>query len=254
MKPTLPTLLLAALFAGCAPKQPPAAPAAPQSQWQSLFDGSTLAGWRTTGSAQWHVDQPEGWPPTIVGGQDGDPKRAGNLITTEQFQNFELELEFMIDEYGKYNSGVYIREGAQRGKNGYQINIGRGAAGEYTGGVVITDAPGATPGTPTWLAKGDEADTIRKPLAWNSMRILADGPHIVVHLNGHEVVNLTDTDPRRDPRYFQRGSIALQTYGAEGHAGWVKFRNLRIRKLPDTPVPTTAPTNPTASTLTGSPE
>jgi len=26
--------------------------------------------------------------------------------------------------------------------------------------------------------------------------------------------------------------LALQTYGAEGHAGWVKFRNLRIRELP----------------------
>src|SRR6266581_2334892 len=112
MKPTLP-ILLAILLVGCTSKPPPAPAPAPQSEWQPLFDGTTLAGWRATGSAQWHVDQPEDWPPTIVGGQDGDPKRGGNLVTLDQFQNFELELEFMIDEHGKYNSGVYIREPGQ---------------------------------------------------------------------------------------------------------------------------------------------
>ena len=29
--------------------------------------------------------------------------------------------------------------------------------------------------------------------------------------------------------------VILQTYGAENHPGWVKFRNLRIHELPDTP-------------------
>ena len=31
--------------------------------------------------------------------------------------------------------------------------------------------------------------------------------------------------------FLKPGVLALQTYGAEGHAGWVKFRNLRIRTL-----------------------
>jgi hypothetical protein len=219
-------------FCSCAPKQAPVA-AAPSTQyaWRSLFNGNDLTGWRPVGSAVWRVDHKDGWPDMIVGGQDGDPKRAGNLVTVDQFQNFELELEFMIDEHGKYNSGVYLRNPPERGgKNGYQVNIGRGAAGEYCGGVVITDAPGTTPGTPTWLAKGDEADAVRKPLAWNSMSILADGPHIVVRLNGQQIVDFTDPNP--PPRYLQKGVLALQTYGAEGHAGWVKFRNLRIRELP----------------------
>ncbi len=232
MKPHHAVALLALALASCAPKQPPAvAPPSTQYSWRSLFNGYDLAGWRTTGSAVWRVDHKDGWPDMIVGGQDGDPKRAGNLVTVDQFQNFELELEFMIDEHGKYNSGVYLRNPTQRGgKSGYQINIGRGAAGEYTGGVVITDAPGTAPGTPTWLAKGDEADTIRKPLDWNSLSILADGPHIVVRLNGQQVVDYTDPNPQ--PHYLEKGVIALQTYGAEGHAGWVKFRNLRIRELP----------------------
>ena len=32
-------------------------------------------------------------------------------------------------------------------------------------------------------------------------------------------------------KWLQKGVIGLQTYGAEGHAGWVKFRNIRIREI-----------------------
>jgi len=227
MKPLL-WFVLVTVLASCAPRQQPAtAPvASTQGEWRSLFNGEDLSGWRPTGTAIWRVDQRDGWPATIVGGQEGDPKRAGNLVSVEQFQNFELDLEFMIDEHGKYNSGVYLRNpppGTPGGKNGYRVNIGRGAAGEYCGGVF----------TDHWLAKGDETDTIRKPLDWNSLRILAEGPHLVIWLNRQKVVDFTDSNP--DPRFLQRGVLALQTYGAEGHAGWVKFRGIRILELPDTP-------------------
>jgi hypothetical protein len=234
MKPTALLALITLLAAGCSHAPPAIQPStANKDDWRPLFNGQDLTGWRPTGSAVWRVDQKEGWPAMIAGGQEGDPKRAGNLSTVDQFQNFELELEFMIDEHGKYNSGVYLRNPPERGgKNGYQVNIGRAAAAEYTGGIVITDAPGTKPGTPTWLARGDETDAYRKPLDWNKLRILADGPHLVVHLNAHKVADVTDTAPDRDPRYLQPGVVSIQTYGAEGHAGWVKFRNLRIRELP----------------------
>jgi hypothetical protein len=161
----------------------------------------------------------------IAGGQDGDPKRSGTLATKAMFQDFELSLEFMIDEHGKYNSGIYIRnEPTSQGQSTYQINIGRGAAGEYCGGVVIRKGKGIE-----WLSKGDEKDEIRKPLAWNSMRVLAQGAHLVVHLNGVKIVDVVDPAP--PPRNLQRGVISFQTYGAEGYAGFIKFRNLKIREL-----------------------
>src|SRR5437764_6270505 len=207
MKQLLPIAIFTLILCSCAPKQPPAvAPPSTQYSWRSLFNGQDLTGWRTTGSAVWRVDHKDGWPDMIVGGQDGDPKRAGNLVTVDQFQNFELELEFMIDEHGKYNSGVYLRNPPAGGPNGYQVNIGRGAAGEYCGGLVITDKQG----TPIWLSKGDESDSIRKPLDWNSLSIRADGAHIIVYLNRHKVVDYTDPNP--DPRYLKRGVLALQTY------------------------------------------
>lgn len=223
----LPAAILAFAIISCTPaaKPPPPPVAATGPVWRSLFNGRDLTGWQNKGSAVWRVDTKDGFPPMILGTQDGDPRRAGNLVTTDEFQNFDLELEFMIDEHGKYNSGVYLRNPPKGGPNGYQVNIGRGIAGEYCGGLVITDKENK----PIWLSKGDEADTIRKPLDWNKLQIHADGAHIVVYLNDHKVVDYTDPHP--DPHYLQKGVLALQTYGAEGHAGWVKFRNIRIKEL-----------------------
>ena len=183
--------------------------------FRPLFNDKDLSGWTTVGSAVWKVE--EG---VIVSGQDGDPKRSGLLMTKEQFKDFELVLEFMIDEHGKYNSGVYLRQEPGRGgRTGYQVNIGRGQAEEYTAGIF----------TNRWLAKGDEKDKIRKPLDWNTLRILAKGGHIVVHLNGVKVSDYDDPQPAE--RFLKPGVIALQTYGAEGHAGWVKFRKIRLREI-----------------------
>jgi hypothetical protein len=192
-----------------------AVPTTSPADWRPLFDGKDLSTWTFVGNAKWRVEDG-----IILGGQDGDPKKSGLLMTKEQFKDFELELEFMIDEHGKYNSGVYLRQEPGRGgRSGYQVNIGRGQAQEYTAGLF----------TDKWLAKGDENDTIRKPLDWNRLRILARGARIIVHLNGRQVVDFTDPNP--DPRFLKPGVIAFQTYGAEGHAGWVKFRNIRIREM-----------------------
>lgn len=186
-----------------------------EETYRELFNGQDLSGWQTLGSAVWKVDDG-----VIVGGQEGDPKRSGLLMTKDQFQDFELELNFMIHEHGKYNSGVYLRQQpGKSGRTGYQVNIGRGQAQEYTAGIF----------TDRWLAKGDEHDKIRKPEQWNSLRIRARGGHIVVHLNGVKVSDYDDPQPPE--RFIKAGSIALQTYGAQGHAGWVKFRNIRIRKI-----------------------
>jgi hypothetical protein len=196
-----------ALVAAAAPDSKPA--------WRDLFNGKDLAGWQSVGTAQWKVQDG-----VILGGQDGDPRRSGVLHTREQFKDFELTLDFMIDEHGKYNSGVYLRNTpGKAGRSGYQVNIGRGAAEEYCGGIF----------TDKWLARGDEKDQVRKKLDWNTLRIIARGGHITVHLNGIKVADYTDPAP--PAKFLEPGVIALQTYGAEGHAGWVKFRNIRIRAL-----------------------
>src|SRR5438270_66909 len=71
--------------------------------WKPLFDGQTLAGWRSLKSekpgAGWHV----------ADGALVTPGKAGDLVTNEEFGDFELSLEWKISVAG--NSGVIYRVG-----------------------------------------------------------------------------------------------------------------------------------------------
>ena len=69
-----------------------------RSGWQLLFDGKTTDGWRNyqsdSVSAKW----------TISRGVLATSKGGGDLITKEQYDNFELSIEYRISAGG--NSGV----------------------------------------------------------------------------------------------------------------------------------------------------
>ena len=179
-----------------------------------LFNGKNLTGWTTQGSAKWKVIDG-----IIKGGQDGNPSKSGILLSERVFKDFDLNLDFKIDEHGKYNSGVYFRKSKTKplGRP-YQINIGRGVADEPIG-LHLDD----------WLDKGDVEDKYRKPLKWNSLRIQAIGSKIKTWLNGQLIVDYKDPSPRKD--LLEAGMIGFQTYGAEGHAGWVHFRNIKIKEF-----------------------
>ena len=139
-----------------------------------FFNGKDLSQWETAGKAEWRVEDG-----VIVGGQNGDPKRSGILVSKETFKDFDLRLEYMIDEHGKYNSGIYFRRSkTKRLGRPYQLNLGRGAAGEYVG-LYLND----------WLDKGDEKDEIRKPRQWNKVRLLVVGNRIRVWLNDQSIVD-----------------------------------------------------------------
>lgn len=181
------------------------------SEELSLFPSDSLDDWTAKGSAKWSYQDG-----TLSGGQDGDPKRSGLLISKAEYQDFDLSLEFKIDEHGKYNSGIYLRYHSEQKGDRLQVNIGRGAADEPVG-LYLND----------WLDKGDAKDEFRKPKVWNSLRIKALGPHIQVWLNGQKVVDYQDA--QRLAKYLAPGHFAIQTYGAEGHAGWVKFRKMTIQ-------------------------
>ena len=186
------------------------------SKFKPLFTGDSLADWESVGPAKWTLKNG-----TLVTGQDGDPKRWGMLQSKKQYLDVELKLEFKIDEHGKYNSGVYLRKPTNNKKGrAYQINIGRGTSGEPVGLYLNS-----------WLAKGDENDKIRIPLKWNSLRIRIVKSQIQIWLNKKEIVNFKHKNPK--PYLLEPGAIAFQTYGADGHSGWVKFRKIQIKNLKD---------------------
>ena len=65
--------------------------------WRPLFDGSTLAGWHN-----YHATgAPTGW--TAANGVVSRVGRGGDLVTDEQFGNFDLALDWKVQPGG--NSG-----------------------------------------------------------------------------------------------------------------------------------------------------
>lgn len=177
---------------------PQAAPAEPE--WTVLFDGSTMAGWNVTGGANWSLDEADG---SVV----ADNGMMGFLVTPESYSDFELMLEFWVDEPA--NSGVFLRcqePGNIAAENAYEVNIfdTRPDQTYRTGSIVNVAAP---------------AEVINTGGQWNTYEIRAEGNRLTVVLNGVETVNVEDD-------MYAEGPIGLQ-YGA----GVVKFRNVQVRPL-----------------------
>src|ERR1700733_284234 len=91
--------LLAGIILLCGGSAGAADPA--PAQWRTLFDGKlldTFRGWKSDG-------MPKGWH--VVDGTLAKEGHVDDLVTREQFGNFELELEWKIGRAG--NSGVFYR-------------------------------------------------------------------------------------------------------------------------------------------------
>jgi len=191
------TLGLCLLLLGLVSSPFPSSASGQEAGWTTLFDGSSLDGWRVLGDANWELAD------AAVSADSGN----GYLVTESSYGDFELTLEFWVDEPA--NSGVFIRcsdpdnIGAA---NSYEVNIYDTRADQTyrTGGIVNVAAP---------------TSVINTGGQWNSYEITAQGSRLVVILNGTQVVDATHDQ-------FVRGPIALQ-YGA----GTVRFRNVQIRML-----------------------
>ena len=167
------------------------------AEWTTLFDGSSLDGWRMLGDANWELGD------GAVSATEG----SGFLLTGESYGDYEFSVEFWVDEPA--NSGIFIRcqdPEAVRDTNCYEVNIFDTRADQTyrTGGIVHLASP---------------SEVIDAGGQWNTYLIRAEGSRIVVTLNGTQVVDVNDDQ-------FSSGPIALQR-----GAGVVRFRNVRIRAL-----------------------
>lgn len=165
--------------------------------WVTLFNGTSLDGWNPIGNANWE----------LVDGAVQADMGSGFLVTDRPYSDFELTLEFWVDEPA--NSGIFIRcanPTTVTDRNSYEVNIydTRADQSYRTGGIVHIASP---------------TSVINAGGQWNTYEITARGERLRVTLNGTEVVDVEDSQ-------FASGPIALQ-YGA----GVVKFRNVRLRTL-----------------------
>jgi len=207
------------------------APGEAAEGFQPLFDGKTLAGWRTYKAAepkpQWQVV--DGAITLTAGG-------GGDLITKEQFADFELRWEWKIAAEG--NSGVMwrvaeTREAASRTGPEYQL-LDPASKGKYLGEVQKGNVGGALYDlVPAEPARSKPAG------AWNESRLVVRGGRFELHLNGAKTaeVDLASEAWRKMlggskfatwPRFAKepKGHLCLQDHGNP-----VSFRRLRIKTL-----------------------
>ena len=210
--------------------------AARNPHWRPLFDGTSLDAWR--GYKMQTV--PEGWK--IEGGALSKDGPVGDLITKDQFGDFELELEWKIGRAG--NSGIFYRGIEDPDFTGrpnddriyttgpeYQLLDDNEAEDNKTRLTCAAAAYGLYPSPPGHL----------KPVGeWNKARIVANGAHVEHWLNDVKLVEyelwspdweakVASTKFKAWPKYgrAKRGHIGLQG----DHAGALAFRNIRIRSL-----------------------
>jgi 3-keto-disaccharide hydrolase len=217
-----------------------------QQEWQDLFDGETLNGWKVL-NQDWK--NPDNKPDFYVENnmivcntkmQSG----GGYLVTEKSYDNFILEFDVKIDTslnsglqcrsrvWEKDTTTIYIAGDANGTKHentwqagyvwGYQIEVDPSERA-WSGGLY-------EPGNRGWvvtLAENEPARKAYKPMDWNHFKIEMNGNKIQTWVNGVLAVDTTDD-------MSASGFIGLQFHGA--YYEWQKdkksmWKNIRIKEL-----------------------
>ncbi len=206
-----------------------------QKKWKKLFDGKTFAGWhnylKKDVSSKWKIED---------GAMVLAEKGAGDLVTDQEFANFELELEWKIAAGG--NSGIFFgvledpkyQTPYMTGPEVQILDDAKhpdsfvGKAGNHKAGSLYDMLP------PSDLAAVKPADE------WNKVRLVINNGRAEHYLNGKKIVEYATTGPEWDAlvadskfkgwggfgKYNAKGKIGLQDHGDK-----VWFRNIRIKEL-----------------------
>ena len=198
---------------------------AQSDQWQQLFNGKDLTGWKHVGPGS----------DTVENGLIQTHGGMGLLYWTGgKLGNCVIRVVFKMRDQND-NSGVFIRIPVEPREEwmpvhyGYEVQIDNepeksGEDDHYvTGTLYSLNKALARPGKP-----GPE---------WNTMEITLDGPHTIVLLNGVKVTDFTEGNsvPERKANYEPlRGPRPLEGFiGLQNHSDndVVFFKEVAMKKL-----------------------
>jgi hypothetical protein len=170
--------------------------------WITLLDSTRMGDWDQVGTANWEMKDG-----AVVADKLLEGKSPGYLVSRNAYKDFQIRAEFWTDE--EANSGVFIRCDQSKqisAKICYEVNIyDKRPDPSYGTGAIVNVA---------------KVDPMPKAAGkWNTYEITAQGPHLVIVLNGQKTVDVQDST-------HSSGPFALQ-YGS----GVVKFRKVQIKPL-----------------------
>jgi hypothetical protein len=213
------SVALASSYVEAAPKPGP---------WKSLFDGKSLDAWRTYKSEA----PPQKWQ--IKDGVLTKDGNASDLISKDEFGDFEFELEWRIGEAG--NSGIFYR-----GTEEYDAIYW--SAPEYQ---LLDNVKASDNKRPDHLAgalyefSSPPPDAVKPIGEWNLTRIVAKGNHLEHWLNGRKTAEFEIGSPEWDAKLAaskfkvwpnfaraKKGHVGIQG----NHPGELSLRHIRIREL-----------------------
>ncbi|GLR17040.1 3-keto-disaccharide hydrolase [Portibacter lacus] len=213
------------------------------SEWIYLFDGTSLDGWRNYNSqelsAQWVIKDGELTFDTEKR-LEADKRGGGDLIYgKEEFDNFELYLEWKIPEGG--NSGVF-----------YHLKEGYGGPPEVSPEYQLLDdlkweeinnaklADWQKTGADYAMYSADESIKKVKPAGeWNTTRIIFTPEKATYFLNGQKTVEFVpwseDWQERKMKGKWKNvkdyGKYKTGYIGLQDHDSPIWFREIKIKKL-----------------------
>jgi putative membrane-bound dehydrogenase-like protein len=244
---TLRALFALAFLASLGRGDPPAA--------VPIFDGRTLDAWE--GNLQhWRIEDG-----AITAEIVSDQQLAKNefLFWKGEVHDFDLSLEYRISG-PTANSGVQFRSQRQPDghASGYQADLDDGTTWvgriyDEHGRALLAErgtrgslAPDGRKWSEVFRNPADYFSEIRRG-EWNTYRIVAQGSHMEVWING--VLASAIDDHQMDAADYS-GKLALQLHSGKGPVK-IQFRNLRLAQLGRTELPRVAPPAPRIANVTG---
>jgi hypothetical protein len=195
-------------------------------QWQSLFNGKDLTGWKQLGgAAKYEVRNGE-----IVGLTVANTPNS--FLTTEKlYGDFVFEVDVKLDD--AFNSGIQFRSESKpdylKGRvHGYQMEIDPSAR-KWSGGIYDESRRGWL--YPMELNEKNKIDF--KTGQWYKYRIECVGSNLKTFINGKLMAQVTDD-------VTAKGFFALQvhTIGSEAEVGRaIHWKNIRIQTANLKPTP-----------------
>ncbi len=195
--------------------------------WELLFDGHSLDGWRGYD----HAGLPEGW--SAQGGSLVRSGEGGDIISVRDFEDFELSVEWRLEEGG--NSGIF-----------YRAALGERRIYHSAPEMQVLDDERHPDGQSQLTSAGANyglhpapRGVVREIGEWNVARVVVAEGRVEHWLNGTRIVEYELGSDEWEalvagskfvewPAYGRadRGHIGLQDHG---DPAW--FRNIKIREI-----------------------